>query len=109
AKLEAALGASEDAVLLLSAAPGGGTVALGNPRFEELFGLDPRSLTGLSLAELGERLEPLFAEPEEVRSYLAEFHAAAAGPPAAASFETAGVPRRTIELSSRAARDRDGR
>lgn len=108
AKLDAALGASEEAVLLLGAAPGGGSVALANRRFEELTGLESRALTGLSLAELSERLAPLFADPSGVRRFLTEFEASSPVL-AGAAFETAGAPRRTIEFSSRVAKDRDGR
>ena len=108
AKLDAALGASEEAVLLLGAAPAGGSVALANRRFEELTGLEAHALAGLSLAELCERLAPLFADPAGVRRFLTEFQASSPAL-AGAVFETAGAPRRTIEFSSRVARDRDGR
>lgn len=108
AKLDAALEASEEAVLLLGAAPSGGTVTLGNRRFEELFGMSPRDLAGLSLDGLAESLAPLFARPGDLRDSLRNLASQGVDVPAVI-LESAHPPRRTFELSSRAARDRKGR
>lgn len=108
AKLDAALGASDEAVVLLSSAASGGTVTLANRRFEEMFGVDSRALAGLTLEEMADRLSHDFLDPEGVRRHLLQ----AISPPSpipAAAFETASPPGRTIDLGSRPAYDRDGR
>jgi PAS domain-containing protein len=108
AKLDAAIEASEDAVLLLGSAPSGGTGTLGNHRFEELFGLSPRALAGLSLEGLAEALAPLFANPAEIRDYLRRLASGKDENPTLL-LETIRPLRRVFEVSSRAARDRRGR
>lgn len=108
AKLDAALGASDEAVVLLSSAASGGTVTLANRRFEELFGLEARGLVGLTLEELAERLSHSFVDPDAVRAHLLKAMSPVFPLPSAA-FDATAPPGRSIDLSSRPAYDREGR
>jgi PAS domain S-box-containing protein len=107
-KLDAALGASGEGLLLLSEAPGGGTVLLSNRRFSEILGVETRSLAGLSRDELAETVARRFAEPEAVQRALQRLAAPSAEASPPAQFETAGSPSMTVEMSSRPAHDREG-
>lgn len=108
AKLDAALEASEEALLLIGAAPSGGTVTLANRRFEDMFGLSQRELAGLSLEDLAERLAPLFSAPGEIRDYLRRLQADLEES-VTMVFESARLGGRSFEFSSRPAVDRKGR
>lgn len=116
-KLDAALGASEEGVLLLSDMPSGGTVILASRRFEEILGLPARTLAGQSRGELAETLAQQFTDPEAAQSEVDRLLARDGD-----RAEDTSVPRRAFELSVpagesvryaefsvRPARDRDGR